>query len=739
MTGGDSSDNPSGLLTVHQSQALSRIPTGRLSPRMDRRHSGEGLPSGPVRPPPAVPTKKTPQFILGQTIGKGSFATVYRGQLQGRSAPVAIKCVHRTHLNRDKRLLENFEAEMAILKKMSHPHVVSLIDVVQTAKDYNLIMEFCALGDLSRFIRRKDASAAQVLERYPSNHYGGLNETLTRHFLVQLASSLEFLRSHNLIHRDIKPQNLLLCDAPSSPAAAREAGYVGIWFLPTLKLADFGFARILPAASMAETLCGSPLYMAPEILRYEKYNAKADLWSVGAVVFEMVTGRPPFPAANHIELLKRIDQAQDQISLPSGVAPDIDDLIRALLKRMPSERLGFDGFFAHSALKLDSDIVQGRELVSPEPEASKDNKVNSRSFTLTPSQSPQTGDASRTSSFVFKNEPGRGWGRNLSHTSSASDDHSGPASGAGSGIASAAVSEGSDDYVMVSRRTIEVNSAADRMTQAVPQTEANNTQRRRLSSIAYGASPTNVLAQTLLRSSARLFGSKADSQGNVTLGSHPVSSLRPEPPIGEEPNKKVLDEIESGATIGKVVSLYAEVKFTQLEAVSDAEHERLARESLALYVKALSIFAHTMDIAGEWWSHTAQESVGASPGVSALVQWVRDKFNECVSQAEEVRSRLGASEDTCDESAERLIFERALEMARAAAVQELAQPSDLAACELNYGTALWMLRALLIKGSPEDDISADDRIVVTRLMGKIEQRVAHLKVSSSSSSSEVRQ
>lgn len=66
--------------------------------------------------------------------------------------------------------------------------------------------------------------------------------------------------------------------------------------MPILKIADFGFARFLPSTSMAETLCGSPLYMAPEILRYEKYNAKADLWSVGAVLYEMVVGKPPFKA-----------------------------------------------------------------------------------------------------------------------------------------------------------------------------------------------------------------------------------------------------------------------------------------------------------------------------------------------------------------------------------------------------------------------------------------------------------
>ncbi|EGO26925.1 hypothetical protein SERLADRAFT_343729, partial [Serpula lacrymans var. lacrymans S7.9] len=77
-----------------------------------------------------------------------------------------------------------------------------------------------------------------------------------------------------------------------------------------LKIADFGFARSLPNAMMAETLCGSPLYMAPEILRYEKYDAKADLWSVGAVLYEMAVGKPPYRAMNHVELLKKIEHSK---------------------------------------------------------------------------------------------------------------------------------------------------------------------------------------------------------------------------------------------------------------------------------------------------------------------------------------------------------------------------------------------------------------------------------------------
>ncbi|KAL5333547.1 hypothetical protein BJX70DRAFT_380648 [Aspergillus crustosus] len=225
-------------------------------------------------------------------------------------------------------------------------------------------MEYCALGDLSQFIKRRDSLkehnfTRHMIAKYPNVPGGALNEVVVRHFLKQLASALKFLRDRNLIHRDIKPQNLLLCPAPSPsegqklPVAALKGSAesftpaVGLPSLPLLKLADFGFARSLPATSLAETLCGSPLYMAPEILRYEKYDAKADLWSVGTVLYEMAIGRPPFRATNHVELLRKIENSKDRIKFPeeNPISQDIKDLICGLLKLNPVVRMTFEDFF----------------------------------------------------------------------------------------------------------------------------------------------------------------------------------------------------------------------------------------------------------------------------------------------------------------------------------------------------------------------------------------------------------
>ncbi|GAP89233.1 putative ulk ulk protein kinase protein [Rosellinia necatrix] len=307
------------------------------------------------------------QFLIGCEIGKGSFAQVYMGKHKVSSAAVAIKSVELARLN--KKLKENLYSEIKILKKLRHPHIVALHDCVESSTHINLIMEYCELGDLSLFIKKRDKlithpATCDLARKYPSIPGSGLNEVVIRHFLKQLASALQFLREGNFVHRDIKPQNLLLLPSVAYRQSNRESRpilsasqdslipAVGLQSLPMLKLADFGFARVLPSTSLAETLCGSPLYMAPEILRYERYDAKADLWSVGTVAYEMVSGKPPFRASNHVELLRKIEGNNDNIKIPKEVqvSSGMKSLIRALLKRNPVERMSFENFFNHDVI-----------------------------------------------------------------------------------------------------------------------------------------------------------------------------------------------------------------------------------------------------------------------------------------------------------------------------------------------------------------------------------------------------
>lgn len=316
-------------------------------------------------------------FVVENEIGKGSFAVVHKGyRLQPRE-PVAIKIVIRKKLT--PKLLDNLEGEIAILKAIHHPNIVELKECLKTEHQIYLVMAFCASGDLSQYIKKRFHiyERAGIAEprpltrshkpKYPHPVDAGLNETIVRSILTQLAAALEFMRGRDIVHRDIKPQNLLL-----QPPDAAFLALGNPPEIPQMKVADFGFARHLSVNTLAETLCGSPLYMAPEILRFEKYDAKADLWSVGAVLFEMTVGKPPFKAANHVELLKRIERGEDKIKFPDersagslareaarrqelGEAPlppphpvseDVKTLIRQLLRQRPVSRMSFHHFFA---------------------------------------------------------------------------------------------------------------------------------------------------------------------------------------------------------------------------------------------------------------------------------------------------------------------------------------------------------------------------------------------------------
>lgn len=232
---------------------------------------------------------------------------------------VAIKEISTDRLN--KKLKQSLESEVSILKQIRHKNIVHLEDVVEESSYLYLVMEYCAGGDLAGYIRR--------CKRVP--------EVTACAVMRQLGSGLKELWSRQMVHRDLKPQNLLLSD--NTPQAV-------------LKIADFGFARHLQQQELANTLCGSPLYMAPEILKSQQYDAKADLWSVGTILYELVVGRPPYNGSNHIVLLQNIERNEARIpaTIAKHLSPACIELIYSLLERNPVQRISFEEFFNHPFL-----------------------------------------------------------------------------------------------------------------------------------------------------------------------------------------------------------------------------------------------------------------------------------------------------------------------------------------------------------------------------------------------------
>ncbi|CAK7348614.1 unnamed protein product [Dovyalis caffra] len=273
-------------------------------------------------------TRLIGDYILGPRIGWGSFAVVWRSKHRFSGLEVAVKEIDRKLLS--PKVSESLLKEISILSTINHPNIIRLFESIEG-------------GDLAGYIQR----------------HRKVTEAVARHFMRQLAAGLQVLQEKHLIHRDLKPQNLLLSSNDLTPQ---------------LKIGDFDFARSLTSSGFADTLCGSPLYMAPEIIQNKKYDAKADLWSVGAVLFQLLTGKPPFGGNTQYQLFQNILTSREP-RFPQGALeelhPDCVDLCRSLLRRNPGtdyyvERLTFKEFFNHKFLGEPRLLVGAKSSLLPQ-------------------------------------------------------------------------------------------------------------------------------------------------------------------------------------------------------------------------------------------------------------------------------------------------------------------------------------------------------------------------------------
>lgn len=289
--------------------------------------------------------KTVGDYILKEKIGKGSYADVFRGTHRTTGIKYAIKSISKEILSEPK-LVAGLESEIKIMREFAHQNIVCLHEYFSSEKNFYLVLELCEGGDLSKFIRKKKR----------------LDERLAHNFLSQITSGLAFLHGKNFIHRDLKPANVLMTE--SSEGAI-------------LKLADFGFAKQLNVAALAQTRCGTPLYMAPEILESRDYDGKADVWSVGCIFYEMLVGTSPFKGTSEPDLLMNIKTKE--LNVPKDVIlskVSIEILIK-LLERQPIRRAALSqlvALCAHLNTSLPPAPVQDIEGLPVPPIASSESK-----------------------------------------------------------------------------------------------------------------------------------------------------------------------------------------------------------------------------------------------------------------------------------------------------------------------------------------------------------------------------
>lgn len=268
---------------------------------------------------PKLETFQIQNYVINERrIGKGSFAEVFKGYNTITKKVVAVKRIDMRNV--DPKLRPRLDSEIELMRDLKNKYIVRLIDVIyDTANNYvYLIIEYCSGGDLSKAFKKD--------HKY--------TESDIRTYFRQIAKGLKYLRSKNIIHRDLKPQNLLLSSRDKDAK---------------VKITDFGFAKILDKYDMAETLCGSPLYMAPEIIARDKYTVKADLWSLGIILYEALFRAHPLKVSNMMELCKAINDI-DRVIVPSNntsVSNGCKNLLESLLIKDVGKRMDWNGFFNH--------------------------------------------------------------------------------------------------------------------------------------------------------------------------------------------------------------------------------------------------------------------------------------------------------------------------------------------------------------------------------------------------------
>ncbi|KAK9713289.1 hypothetical protein RND81_06G017300 [Saponaria officinalis] len=258
-------------------------------------------------------------YILTEKINESSYSTVWRGFHKNKpnKDDVAIKQINLSKLS--PTLKSSLDCELNFLSTVTHPNIIRLFSVFQVGGSLFLVFEFCSEGSLASYIQR----------------HGKVEEQIAREFMHQLGAGLRILQHHHIIHRDLKPENILLSGSENSTE---------------LKIADFGLSRHLYSGNYAETVCGSPLYMAPEVLEFKRYDEKVDMWSIGAILFELLDGHPPFPGRSNVQLLKKIRNSRyppfSQL-VRQTIHPDCFDLCSRLLCVNPVNRLSLEEFYTH--------------------------------------------------------------------------------------------------------------------------------------------------------------------------------------------------------------------------------------------------------------------------------------------------------------------------------------------------------------------------------------------------------
>ncbi|XP_034159646.1 serine/threonine-protein kinase MARK2 isoform X9 [Pangasianodon hypophthalmus] len=270
-------------------------------------------------------------YRLLKTIGKGNFAKVKLAKHVLTGKEVAVKIIDKTQLNSSS--LQKLFREVRIMKLLNHPNIVKLFEVIETEKTLYLVMEYASGGEVFDYLVA----------------HGRMKEKEARAKFRQIVSAVQYCHQKCIVHRDLKAENLLL-DADMN-----------------IKIADFGFSNEFTVGNKLDTFCGSPPYAAPELFQGKKYDGpEVDVWSLGVILYTLVSGSLPFDGQNLKELRERVLRGKYRI--PFYMSTDCENLLKKFLILNPTKRGSLEQIMKDRWMNVGHEEEELKPYIEPQPD-----------------------------------------------------------------------------------------------------------------------------------------------------------------------------------------------------------------------------------------------------------------------------------------------------------------------------------------------------------------------------------
>ena len=256
------------------------------------------------------------RYLIGRMLGTGGFAKVYEIQREGGDEIQAVKVISKRELKSSKQK-QKINSEINIQKTLRHPNILKIEHVFEDTNNIYILLELCSNQSMNELIKKRKR----------------LTEFEVRVYLKKLVSAISYMHSKAIIHRDLKLGNLFLSECME------------------LKVGDFGLAaKILTPDERRRSVCGTPNYIAPEIIEQRGHSYEVDLWSLGVLLFTLLTGQPPFDTKSVKSTYRLISQCKYSFSDEIPISPEAKDLVNNLLQLDPLKRLSVSMIFQHPFL-----------------------------------------------------------------------------------------------------------------------------------------------------------------------------------------------------------------------------------------------------------------------------------------------------------------------------------------------------------------------------------------------------